>query len=807
MERYICIHGHFYQPPRENAWLESIELQDSAYPYHDWNERITAECYGPNATSHILDDENWIVKIVNNYTGISFNFGPTLLAWMEENAPDVYQAVLDADQASQQSFSGHGSAMAQAYNHLILPLANHADRYTQVLWGIRDFEHRYGRKPKGMWLPETAVDLKTMDILAELGISFTILAPRQAAKVRQTGKDTWNDVSDGRIDPTMAYELQLPSGRKLNVFFYDYNIARGVAFEGLLSNGKNLAQRLAGAFAESPSHPQIVHIATDGESYGHHHRFGDMALAFALNYIKENKLATITNYGEYLEKHPPTHQVEIIENTSWSCQHGVERWRSDCGCNTGAHPKWNQAWREPLRNALDWLRDEVAPRYEEMARRFLNDPWAARNDYINVILDRSPDNIQQYLKQHASHELSEIDTITVLKLLELQRHAMLMYTSCGWFFDELSGIETVQVIQYAGRVVQLAQELFGDDTENRFLELVGVAKSNIPQQGNGRLIYDRFVKPAMVDLTKVTAHFVISSLFEEYNKEARIYCYSISLEDYQSFASGKATLALGRAKVSSEITKESDRLTFGVLHFGDHNINAGVNKYQAVPYAEMVEEISKVFSVADFPDVIRQMDKYFGTSTYSLKSLFRDEQRKVLGSILESTLSEIEASYRQIYENHFPLMRFLADLGTPLPRSFHSVAEFILDIDLYIALRGDIIDVERIKDLLDQAAAWDIATDNEGLQYELQHTLEKIMTTFTSNPEDLSLLCNLSAGIELTHNPSFEVDIGKVQNLYYVMLQTTRPDFEKRAKEGDNSAAEWLEQFLVLGQKLSIRVN
>ena len=808
MERYVCIHGHFYQPPRENAWLESIEWQDSAYPYHDWNERITAECYAPNATSRILDDEDWIVKIVNNYAKISFNFGPTLLAWMEENSPDVYQAVLDADQSSQPNFSGHGSALAQAYNHIIMPLANHADRYTQVLWGIRDFEHRFGRQPEGMWLPETAVDLETLDILAELGISFTILAPHQAGKVRQIGSDAWSDVSGGHIDPTMAYELQLPSGRKLSIFFYDDIIARGVAFEGLLSNGRNLAQRLTGAFAESPSHPQIVHIATDGESYGHHHRFGDMALAFALNYIEENNLATITNYGEYLEKNPPTHQVEIIENTSWSCPHGIERWHSDCGCNSGGHPRWKQAWREPLRNALDWLRGDMAPRYEEMARQFLNDPWAARNEYIEVILDRSPDNIQQFLKRYATRELNDAERVTVLKLLELQRHALLMYTSCGWFFDDLSGIETVQIIQYAGRVVQLAQELFGDDTEDHFLQLMETARSNVAQQGDGRKIYEKFVKPAMVDLAKVTAHFVVSSLFEEYNEEAKIYCYPIVLEDYQSFASGKATLALGRAKVSSEITHESDLLAFGVLHFGDHNINAGVRGYQGEePYGEVVREITQSFSVAEFPDVIRLMDKHFGTSSYSLKSLFRDEQRKVLGRILESTLSEIEASYRQLYEHHFPLMRFLADLGTPLPKSLRSAAEFILDIDLHIALSNDNFEVERIKGFLDGAAVWDIHVDAEGMQYELQHTLEKIMMSFMSTPEELPLLNNLTDAVALTQSSAFDVDLGKVQNLYYEMLQSARAEFENKARQGDKTAAEWLAQFLALGQQLSIRVS
>ena len=453
MERYICIHGHFYQPPRENAWLEDIEMQDSAYPYHDWNKRVAAECYAPNTASRILDSDSYITQIVNNYSKMSFDFGPTLLAWMEEKVPDIYQAVLEADRETQQTFSGHGSALAQAYNHMIMPLANRRDKYTQVRWGIRDFEHRFGRRPEGMWLPETAVDVETLDILAEQGIKFTILAPHQARRMRQIGTDAWNDVSSAAIDTTMVYKIKLPSGRELNIFFYDGSVARSVAFEDLLNSGDNFVHRLTDAFSEKSAWPQLVHIATDGETYGHHHRFGDMALAFALYYIETNGLVQITNYGEYLEKHPPTHEVEVIENTSWSCPHGIERWRSDCGCNTGRNPKWNQAWRAPLREALDWLRDTLAPKYEVKAQEFLRDPWAARDDYIEVILDRSPETVQKSLDRHRTRELNESEMITVLKLLELQRHTMLMYTSCGWFFNELSGIETVQVIQYAGRAV------------------------------------------------------------------------------------------------------------------------------------------------------------------------------------------------------------------------------------------------------------------------------------------------------------------------------------------------------------------
>jgi len=808
MERYICIHSHFYQPPRENAWLESIELQDSAYPYHDWNERVTAECYAPNSASRILDAEGYITQIVNNYTKTSFNFGPTLLSWLEANGPDTYQTIVAADQESQKNFSGHGSALAQAYNHMIMPLASSRDKYTQVQWAIRDFEHRFGRRPEGMWLPETAVDLETLGILAGQGIKFTILAPHQAARVRKFGARTWNDVSGSKIDPAMAYELHLSSGQKINLFFYHGPIARTVAFEDILKSGENFARRLVDAFSVQPYSPQLVHIATDGETYGHHRRFADMALAYAIHYIETNNLAKITNYGEYLEKHPPTHEVEIVENTSWSCSHGIERWRSDCGCNTGRHQGWNQAWRAPLREALDWLRDTVAAGYEEKARELLKDPWAARNEYIEVVLDRSLDNVQQFLARQATRELNDTEMITALKFLELQRHAMLMYTSCGWFFDELSGIETVQIIQYAGRVIQLAEEVLGDNTESRFLDILGRARSNIPANSDGRRVYENFVKPAVVDLTKVTAHFAVSSLFEDYEEQSKIYCYDTDLEDYQSFVAGKPQLALGRSRMTSEITRESSVLSFGVLHFGDHNVNAGVREYQGEEkYQQMVQEISKVFTGADFPEVIRLLDKHFATSTYSLKSLFRDEQRKVLDRILESTLSDIEAAYRQLYEHHFPPMRFSSDLGKPVPKAFQAVAEFILNTDLRRTFNEETLDVERIRSLLDEAKMWQADLDNEGLSYLLQQTLAEMMTRFASSPDDIALLKSLVDAAMLARSVPFPVDLWEVQNLYYKMLKNIYPELRKKAEQGDQVAADWATHFVSLGQQLLVRVG
>jgi alpha-amylase/alpha-mannosidase (GH57 family) len=807
MNRYVCIHGHFYQPPRENAWLETIELQDSAYPYHDWNERITAECYAPNAASRILDDEGRIHKIVNNYARISFNFGPTLLSWMEARAPETYAAILAADRDSQQRFNGHGSAMAQPYNHMILPLANHEDKRCQVAWGVRDFEQRFGRRPEGIWLPETAVNVETLEVLAEAGLRYTILDAGQASRIRPTGSHDWQNVDGGKIDPSRPYEIHLPSGARFVLFFYDGPVSRAVAFERLLAKGETFAHRLLGGFSEGRDWPQLMNIATDGETYGHHHRHGEMALTYALDYLESQQLATLTNYAAFLEQHLPTHVVEVWENSSWSCAHGVERWYNDCGCSTGAHPDWNQAWRGPLRAALDWLRDELIPQYEQSAGELLHDPWAARRDYIEVILDRSAECRERYLARHASRPLQADERIRVWKLLELQRHAMLMYTSCGWFFDELSGIETVQVMQYAGRAVQLGQELFQRDLESGFLERLQAAKSNLGDQGDGRQIYERYVKPAMVDLRRVGAHYAVSSLFESYETRTRIYGFRVDRQDQRLLEAGRARLALGKMNVRSEITEEAEVLSFGVLHFGDHNLTGGVRQFQDdSSYDKMIQEVGEAFSHADLTGVMRLLDRHFLELTYSLRTLFRDEQRRIVSSILKSRLEEAAQVYGRLYKNQAPLMRYLTELGTPLPIALRIAGELVLNTSLRTELQAGELDMDRIRNLLEAARLESVPLDSAGLSLELRKALERAMVRLRLDAENLPLLQKLESAVRLAESAPFEIDLWRVENLYFEMLQDCYPAIRRTEAEREASR-RWLIAFVALGDALNVRVD
>lgn len=815
-ERYLCIHGHFYQPPRENPWLESVEHQESAYPFHDWNERITAECYAPNANSRILDDEGFITRIVSNYSRISFNFGPTLLAWLERARPDVYQAILRADGDSRRRFSGHGSAIAQAYNHSILPLCSPRDRKTQIEWGLRDFERRFGRTPEGMWLPETAADTDTLEDLVDAGLRFTILAPHQAVDVRPPGRKDWRDVRGGRIDPRRGYVARLPSGRTLALFFYDGPVSQAVAFEQLLSNGDKFRARLMGAFDSTRQGPQLVHIATDGETYGHHHRHGDMALAYALRAIEADPDVQLTNYGEHLERFPPDHEVRIVERSSWSCAHGIERWRSNCGCSTGGRPGWTQEWRKPLRSALDWLRDRLAELYEDLAPRVLRAPWAARDAYVSVILDRSDASLAKFFAEHGraaadadppDEESAAAERTTALKLLEMQRHSLLMYTSCAWFFDELSGIETVQVLGYAGRAIQLAAELTGVDVETPFLQRLEAARSNLPEQGDGVQIYERHVVPAAVDLPRLVAHYAVSSLFSDYSDRTRVHAYLVDMVDAQHKSLGRSKLAVGKLRVISEVTRERQELSFGILHLGDHNLSGGVRELHGdEDYAQMCREVVGAFSRADMPEALRLLDKHFLELTYSLRSLFRDEQRRVLDLIVGSAMTDAEGLSARLYEAHSPLLRYLATLDFPLPPALGRLADFVLNTTLRRELGRRELDFSRIRTLLEEAQGVGIELDRVGMGYALQQAMEGAMEQWVDRPEQLGRLRRLRRTAELAQSLPFEIDLAVVQNYFFRTLESELPRFSEQADRGDPVAVEWRDNFRALGLALGMRV-
>ena len=804
-KKFICIHGHFYQPPRENPWLETVETQDSAAPYHDWNDRVCAECYAPNGAARILNEKKQITRILNNYARMSFNFGPTLLSWLKENAARTYRNILVGEQRSRSRYGGHSSAMAQVYNHIIMPLASERDRITQIRWGIADYKSHYGSAPEGMWLAETAADTETLELLAQHGIKFTLLAPHQCRQVRPI-KDgaAWTETPGASVDTTQPYLLRFKSGVSIAVFFYNGPASRAIAFEGLLNSGDNFYARLKSGFKEG-TQPQLMHVATDGESYGHHHKHGEMALAYAMLLLERDKTVRLTNYGRFLAGFPPEFECEIEDNTSWSCVNGVERWRSNCGCNGGL--PYNQLWRAPLRQALDELRDALIPLTEQEGAKLFEDVWAARDGYIEVILNRADENTDRFFAQHQSRELEEAERVRAIELMEMQRHTQLMYTSCGWFFDDIGGIETVQIIAYAARVLQLAKKLFGqlaEELESKFLERIAEAKSNEPSRGDGAEIYKASVTTMELGLEQVAAHYAISSIFSTFTEQTDLYCFRVRRISYEVYTSGRGRLALGRVHIASAITGEQGTFSFAALHFGDQNITAAVKAYSDAEGAEFEAFCRKAMEnvqQAYFPEVIRLLDRYYGHVDYSLTSLFRDEQRRIVQLILNSTLRDIETSLTTIYEDHASLLHYLSQAGLPKPPALALAAGFALNAGLRRALGMDPIDQAQVRALLIAAKSDKVPLETAALSYLVDQRMKLAMVALQMSNGSLEKLDRaLTMARNLAELP-FELNLWQAQNIWYEILRSSKDGLTALKPE---DRPRWDKTFNELGSCLTI---
>jgi alpha-amylase/alpha-mannosidase (GH57 family) len=807
-KRFICIHSHFYQPPRENPWLETVETQDSAAPYHDWNERVCAECYAPNGAARIVNIENEITHILNNYGHISFNFGPTLLSWLKDNAQRTYRMILDGEARSRERYNGHSSAMAQVYNHMIMPLASSRDRSTQIRWGIAVHQSTYGILPEGMWLAETAADTETLQHLAENGIKFTVLAPHQCKRIRPLKLDAdekeaeWIDTPGQSVDTTRPYLIRFKSGASLVVFFYNGPISRSIAFEGLLNSGEGFAARLKSGLSDR-TEPQLVHVATDGESYGHHHKYGEMALAFALRLLDEDATTELTNYGNYLAQFPPEFECEIVDDTSWSCVHGVERWRSNCGCN-GGKPGWNQLWRTPLREALDQLRDALVPLTEREGNMLFSDVWKARDGYVDVLLDRSSDSVEKFFEQHAKHELSADERVRALELMEMQRHAQLMFTSCGWFFDDISGIETVQVIAYAARVLQLASWLFNDESlEPAFLAHLEQAHSNVPSAGDGAKIYKKCVAAMEVGLEQVAAHYAISSVFSTFGEETDLFCFHVRRNSYEIATSGRGRLAVGRVHVASQITGHNQSFSFAVLHFGDQNITAAVRAYDdsdAADFEAFAAQVVAKVQRADFPEVIRMLDQHFGSVNYSLTSLFSDEQRRIVQIILNSTLWDIENSLTTIYQDHASLLHYLSQSGLPKPPALTLAAGFAINAGLRRVLESDPIDPAQVRSYLALAKADQVQLDTTNLSYIVDQRMKRAMVELAASAGSLEMMDRALTLARIVTELPFELNLWQAQNIWYEILRSANGSLSAMTSE---ERARWDKSFNELGECLT----
>ncbi|OLA77297.1 MAG: hypothetical protein BHW55_07085 [Candidatus Melainabacteria bacterium 35_41] len=813
---FLTIHGHFYQPPRENPWLEAIELQDSALPFHDWNERINKECYNPNSVSKIVDSRNRILDVVNNYEHMSYNFGPTLLSWMEQFAPLTYERIIKADIESIPEHNGHGNALAQVYNHIIMPLANEEDKQTQVKWGIRDFEYRFGRKPEGMWLAETAVDDDTLRVLEENGIKFTILSPYQAAKFRKKGEKEWTDVSWGNIDPARSYRYYIKSapGKYIDLFFYDGAISRSVAFDELLKDGNKFSKRLKEGVSECRDYPQLINIATDGESYGHHTKFGDMALAYVLKIKAKDEGFTITNYGEYLEKYRSDCEVDIKQASSWSCFHGVGRWKEDCGCSTGGHPGWNQKWRKPLRDALDYLRDELVNIYEEHGKKYFNnDVWEVRNKYVDVILDRGDMNVRKFQQENFLPNLSDEDKVTAMELLEIQRQSMLMYTSCGWFFSEISGIETVQIMKYAARAMQLAAKFTDKNIEEHFLNILAEAKSNIPEHGTGKDIFERFVKPSIVTAKQIASLWALSSLYQDFEDEEDVYCYTITKKAYKKVHKGTSTFIIGHIEVQSKITLQKSNLIFALMQYSGGDFHCAIKEYSdEAEFNKIKTELIKIYLMNTLTEIIRALDEYFGKEYFTLKDIFIEERRKILQILLKGKLEKFAQTYQEMYDDGKGAIYNLQGLGLKIPDEFKISAGYALShkFNDIVAHSGGFLESDLIQQAMDinfEAKKMDVTLDkkpsNAIFSKKILQNMNRLVHSFEIQQADVLLeIFDTIEKLEL------QVDISEAQNIYFAKIYHRIGDIiENGLSNKRSNNKKFIEMLLDIGSKLNINTE
>jgi alpha-amylase/alpha-mannosidase (GH57 family) len=747
LTRAIVVHGHFYQPPRENPWLEAVEVQDSAKPYHDWNERVSHECYAPNTAARRVDESNRIFDVVNNFERISFDVGPTLFAWLARHRPDVCVKIVDADRASLAAHGGHGNAMAQVYNHMIMPLATRRDKVTQVRWGIADFRTRFGRAPEGLWLPETAADDETLETLAEAGIRFTVLAPHQARAVRPRGAEAWTPAGPD-LDTRRAYLWRGGQGHELAVFFYDGAIAQAVAFGDALERSETLMARLRGGFRDGDPAAQLVHCATDGESYGHHRRFGEMALAAALARLAADGDVALTNYAAFLAAHPPQHEVAIHPDTSWSCTHGIERWRADCGCRT--RPGTHQRWRRPLREALDWLRDQIDPLFQARAAAVFHDPWAARDAYVEVLLDGDPGRLEAFLAAHARGPLDAARRVQARRLLEMQRHRLLMYTSCGWFFDDVAGLEPVQCLKYAAMALRHYQDLGGGHLEAELVRRLEAAPSNAAEFRDGGDVYRRLIRPAVVDLPRVIAHYAITGLFEDYPDEAPCYAYRVTRLDETREADHDGALRVGHVRAESTVTGETREAMYAVLHLGGHDFSCGVLPYDEARYERMKADLLRRYGRLSLADLVRGMDEHFGKETFALTHLFLEGRRLVVARVIRAVLDKHEETYRRIWAENRKLVHYLRQADAPIPDALALVARYVLEQDLLAELEqtgrlGAI--APRAFELADEARALGLTLDLKPARPPMQRAVLRALGE-VAGPADADRIARATALVE-----------------------------------------------------------
>ena len=788
----VVIHAHFYQPERLNPWTGVLDPEQGAAPDRDWNERIHRECYRPNAVARIFDDQRRVEQLVNNYERVSFNFGPTLLSWMERAHPETYAKILDADWRSSVR-TGHGNAIAQAYNHIILPLASDDDLRTQIRWGLADFRHRFSRPAEGMWLPETAADPRTIDALIDEGLQFTVLAPHQARRVRYADGQ-WHELRRP-IDTTRPYRHHHSdgSGRYLAIFFYDGALSQGLAFDPSTHDAAVLVDRLRHASAGGG----LVHAAVDGETFGHHHAFGELGLAYALTVAGPQAGLEPTNYAAYLAAHPPVDDVEISsEPTAWSCAHGVGRWTRDCGCATDSMPGWNQRWRTPLREALDCVRDAAVTAFTSQGARLLRDPWRARDEYIGVRLRKTEPNA--FLARHGRSNLSVSEQTDIWSLLEAMRHAMVMYTSCGWFFADISGLESIYVLRSAARVLDLLAEVGARVPTDEMLALLKRAESNRPDVGTAADIWQSEVARAVITPARVAAHLtLLSSVRPPVPAQFEVAGYRATLADLRHDRRGQLSLTTARIHLTSTATSRTTVYGCAAVHLGGLDFSGAlVPDVPLVDYQVATAGLWAAFPTASLGQLLRLMAESFDGMEFGLEAALVEGRNEIARHISDQLDARFTDEYQRLYVSHRRELEMLTAAGYELPRNVRATAELALSSELASRVEKALA-APAPDSLANFAAVREVLELSRANGYELD--LLPLRTSLTANVTaaarrasetlDPSDVDHLDRWLELSRMLGVAIDVSLAQEAAYEVAARARAG---RLSPGETDVVEKL---------------
>jgi hypothetical protein len=790
MEKKICIHGHFYQPSRENPWTGVIGREPSASPWHNWNERVTDECYLPNTAARILDEEGLIRLTIDTYSRISCDFGPTLLSWLERERPEVYEGVIRSFGIARRYYSGHGTAIAHPYHHLIMPLLSERDRTTEVAWGIRDFEQRFGRYPEGFWLPELAFDLETLETLSRWDIRFTILSASQASRVRAIGKAEWIPVSEQNLDTTRPYRCLLPSGNDISVFFYSGSLSRGVAFGNLLQNGERFADILRSAI---PASGGLVHIATDGETYGHHRKFGDMALASCINRLDSTSPGILTVYGEFLDANPPDLDVEMIERTSWSCPHGLMRWEGGCECQAGRHPGWSHQWRGPLRDAIIWVRESLDTLFNDEASEYFYDPWKARDDLVGNG-NGYPHSWVDFFRRHAARSLDQEERRRALALLEVSRQCLLMQTSCGWFFDDIADREPVQVLRHAAKALQLAREWTGTDFEPHFLEMLARIPGNRTRLSSGALVYSKCVLPSLMSpdqeaaciaLLNLTGRGVFSSRMTGLNGEL---------------------LACGDHFISHDLSLGEAPLHSCLLSVGRDSHIIALSFQDRKTFSDEYEELVRILKENGGQSAISAMNDMFSPHIVTLKDLPSAARQLFLQDSLRHEREGLDQSHDRLIELSMALMEEEMNASS-IPRELRTTMHCAVTDRLKSIFNSSDTSLAQLEHLAALCSRLAIVIDAPTLVQASERFLLRHMMDWGREPDSIRGLDKVGRALSLVRGLGIMPPLWNLQNRILSVRDGQGGLEEQKARAGDPAACEWRRAFSSLGRELGVRVT